>query len=134
VEFVDGSVLAQLSHSDMCFPIQYAVTWPERVPNSLRPLDFAELAKLEFEEPRYADFPALDLARRAGEAGGTLPAVMNAANEIAVDAFVQRRISLPAIWQIVARVMDEHRPVAQADLDAILQADSAARVRAAELI
>ena len=81
VEFVDGSVLAQLSHSDMCFPIQYAVTWPQRVRNTLRPLDFAALARLEFEAPRYDAFPALNLARQAGETGGTLPAVMNAANE-----------------------------------------------------
>jgi 1-deoxy-D-xylulose-5-phosphate reductoisomerase len=67
VEFVDGSLLAQLSHSDMCFPIQYAVTWPERVPNALKPLRLAELGRLEFEEPRYDDFPALRLARQAGE-------------------------------------------------------------------
>src|SRR6184192_2154797 len=67
VEFSDGSVLAQLSYSDMCFPIQFAVTWPERVPNSLPPLDFAKLSKLEFAAPRYDDFPALNLARRAGE-------------------------------------------------------------------
>ena len=73
VEFIDSSVLAQLSTTDMCFPIQYAVTWPERVPNSLPPLDFARIGKLEFEAPRRADFPALDLARAAGEAGGTLP-------------------------------------------------------------
>src|SRR5580765_2927555 len=78
VEFADGSVLAQLSHSNMCFPIQYAVTWPDRVPNSLPPLDFSKLSKLEFSTPRYDDFPALNLARRAGEVGGTLPAVMNA--------------------------------------------------------
>ena len=64
--------LAQLSHSDMCFPIQYAVTWPERVPNSLPPLDFGKLRQLEFATPRYEDFPALNLARRAGETGGTL--------------------------------------------------------------
>ena len=69
VEFADGSILAQLSHSDMCFPIQYAVTWPERVPNSLPPLDFGKLRQLEFAPPRYEDFPALNLARRAGEAG-----------------------------------------------------------------
>src|SRR5438270_12979854 len=84
VEFSDGSVLAQMSHSDMCFPIQYALTLPERVPNSLPPLDFGKLAKLEFFTPRYDDFPALRLARRAGEVGGTMPAVMNAANEVAV--------------------------------------------------
>src|ERR1041385_25738 len=71
VEFADGSTLAQLSYSDMCFPIQYAVTWPERVPNTLPPLDFRTLSKLEFIVPRYDDFPALHLARRSGETGGT---------------------------------------------------------------
>src|SRR5258707_5432112 len=76
VEFADGSTLAQLSYSDMCFPIQYAVTWPDRVPNSLPPLDFSKLSKLEFSTPRYDDFPALNLARRAGETGGTIPAGM----------------------------------------------------------
>src|SRR4051812_41289690 len=85
VEFADGSVLAQLSYSNMCFPIQYAITWPDRVPNSLPPLDFGKLAELRFARPRYEDFPALGLARRAGETGGTLPAVLNAANEIAVS-------------------------------------------------
>src|SRR3954467_6550182 len=92
VEFSDGSVLAQLSHSDMCFPIQYAVTWPERVPNSLPPLDFGKVAKLEFYPPRYDDFPALGLAREAGDPGETFPAVLNAANEIAAAAFLQRRL------------------------------------------
>ena len=134
VEFIDSSVLAQLSTTDMCFPIQYAVTWPERVPNSLPPLDFAKLARLDFEAPRLADFPALSLAREAGETGGTLPAVLNAANEIAVAAFLARRCSFPAIWETVARVMGEHRPIAGADLDAILSADSWARTRAAELL
>ena len=134
VEFIDGSVLAQLSTTDMCFPIQYAVTWPDRVPNTLRPLDFAALAKLEFEAPRRADFPALDLARWAGETGGTLPAVLNAANEIAVAAFLARRCSFPAIWQTVERTMREHTPVAHPDLAAILAADFGARQRAAELL
>ncbi len=134
VEFVDGSVLAQLSHSDMCFPIQYAVTWPDRVANTLRPLNFAELAKLDFEAPRYADFPALNLARQAGETGGTLPAVMNAANEIAVAAFLNRQIPFPGIWKLVGRVMNEHHAVAHAGLDVILEADSWARRRAAELV
>jgi len=133
VEFIDASVLAQLSHSDMCFPIQYAVTWPERVSNTLRPLDFAKLAALHFETPRYDDFPALNLARRAGETGGTLPAVMNAANEIAVEAFLSRRIGFPAIWEIVSESMDRHAPVAHPSLDAILQADRSARATAAEL-
>ena len=106
VEFSDGSVLAQLSHSNMCFPIQYAVTWPERVPNSLPPLDFGKLRQLEFATPRYEDFPALNLARRAGETGGTLPAVLNAANEVAVSAFLERKISFPRIWETVEQVMN----------------------------
>ena len=130
VEFTDGSTLAQLSYSDMCFPIQYAVTWPDRVANSLPPLDFAKLSKLEFSVPRYDDFPALNLARRAGEIGGTLPAVMNAANEIAVAAFLDRKVRFPEIWKIVEDVMEQHPPVAHADLDAILGADQWARAQA----
>jgi 1-deoxy-D-xylulose-5-phosphate reductoisomerase len=130
VEFADGSTLAQLSYSNMCFPIQYAVTWPDRVPNTLPPLDFSKLPKLEFFAPRYDDFPALNLARRAGETGGTLPAVMNAANEVAVTAFLDRRVHFPDIWQIVEEVMNRHAPVAHPDLDAILQADQWARKEA----
>ncbi len=134
VEFCDSSVLAQLSVTDMCFPIQYAVTWPDRVPNRLPPLDFAQLAKLEFEAPRLADFPALNLARAAGETGGTLPAVLNAANEVAVATFLARGCSFPKIWQTVERTMGEHRSVAGADLPAIMEADQWARRRAAELL
>ena len=130
VEFADGSTLAQLSYSDMCFPIQYAVTWPDRVPNTLPPLDFSKLSKLEFFTPRYDDFPALNLARRAGETGGTLPAVMNAANEVAVAAFLDRQVSFPRIWQVVEEVMNRHASVAHPDLDAILQADQWARSEA----
>jgi len=130
VEFADGSTLAQLSYSDMCFPIQYAVTWPDRVPNTLPPLDFSKLSKLEFFTPRYDDFPALSLARRAGETGGTLPGVMNAANEVAVAAFLDRRVSFPSIWQIVEEVMNRHTSVAHPALDAILQADQWARAEA----
>src|SRR5438132_7768052 len=134
VEFADGSTLAQLSYSNMCFPIQYAVTWPDRVPNSLPLLDFSTLSKLEFEIPRYENFPALNLARRAGETGGTLPAVMNAANEVAVAAFLNRQIRFPQIWQTVAQVMDRHSTVAHPDLDAILAADQWARAEATAAI
>jgi|ERR1043166_1885856 1-deoxy-D-xylulose-5-phosphate reductoisomerase len=134
VEFADGSTLAQLSHSNMRFPIQYAVTWPDRVPNSLPPLDFSKLSKLEFFAPRYDDFPALNLARRAGEIGGTLPAVMNAANEIAVAAFLDRQVRFPDIWQIVEEVMNRHKSVAHADLDAILEADQWARAQARKCV
>src|SRR5216110_3746910 len=130
VEFADGSVLAQLSHSNMCFPIQYAITWPDRVPNSLPPLDFGKLAELKFARPRYDDFPALGLARRAGETGGTLPAVLNAANEIAVSAFLEKRMSFPRIWQAVEQVMNAHASVAHPDLDEILRADQWARAEA----
>jgi 1-deoxy-D-xylulose-5-phosphate reductoisomerase len=127
VEFADGSTLAQLSYSNMCFPIQYAVTWPDRVPNTLPPLDFSKLSKLEFCTPRYDDFPALNLARQAGEVAGTLPAVMNAANEVAVAAFLNRQVRFPGIWHIVEEVIDRHAPVAHPDLDAILEADQWAR-------
>jgi 1-deoxy-D-xylulose-5-phosphate reductoisomerase len=130
VEFADGSTLAQLSYSNMCFPIQYAVTWPDRVPNTLPPLDFSKLSKLEFFTPRYEDFPALNLARRAGETGGTLPSVMNAANEVAVAGFLDRQVRFPDIWQIVGEVMNRHTSVAQPNLDAILQADQWARKEA----
>jgi 1-deoxy-D-xylulose-5-phosphate reductoisomerase len=134
VEFSDGSVIAQLSHSDMCFPIQYAVTWPDRVPNSLPPLDFGKLKKLEFFTPRYPDFPALTLARQAGDAGGTMPAVMNAANEVAAAAFLQKRLGFAEIWTVVEQVMTRHLSVAHPDLDAILRADQWARTEAAEVV
>jgi 1-deoxy-D-xylulose-5-phosphate reductoisomerase len=130
VEFGDGSTLAQLSYSNMCFPIQYAVTWPDRVPNTLPPLDFSKLSRLEFFTPRYDDFPALNLARRAGETGGTLPAVMNAANEVAVANFLDRQVRFSDIWQIVEEVMNRHTSIAHPDLDAILQADQWARKEA----
>lgn len=134
VEFVDGSVLAQLSATDMCFPIQYAVTWPDRVANRLPPLDFAKLARLEFEAPRRADFPALELAKEAGSTGGTLPAVLNAANEIAVGAFLEGRLSFPGIWDTVAETMSRHRTSAHPSLDEIAAADRWARETASSLL
>ena len=130
VEFADGSVLAQLSYSNMCFPIQYAITWPDRVPNSLPPLDFGKLAELKFAQPRYGDFPALNLARRAGATGGTLPAVLNAANEVAVSSFLEKRMRFPQIWQTVEQVMNAHESIAHPGLDEILQADQWARAEA----
>src|SRR6266550_8891855 len=134
VEFADGSTLAQLSYSDMCFPIQYAVTWPDRVPNTLPSLDFGKVSKLEFFKPRYDDFPALKLARQAGEISGTLPAVLNAANEVAVAAFLDRRARFPGIWQTVEEVMTRHSNVAHPDLDEILRADQWAREQAHSII
>lgn len=133
VEFVDGSVLAQMSHSDMRFPIQYAVTWPDRIAGSMPPLEFAKLGRLDFEEPRYDDFPALDLARQAAERGGALPAVLNAANEVAVAEFLAGRIPFPGIWETVAAVMEQTPDLAAADLDSLLAADQAARAAAHRL-
>lgn len=131
VEFVDGSVLAQMSRTDMCFPIQYALTWPGRVRGCLRPLDFPSLAKLEFEAPRHGDFPALSLARKAGQTGGTLPAVFNAANEVAVDAFRSGKLRFPGIWQCVSAVMGAHEVLPSSTLDAVVAADGWARRAAA---
>jgi 1-deoxy-D-xylulose-5-phosphate reductoisomerase len=130
VEFVDGSILAQLSTPDMCLPIQYALTYPGRVGSDRVQTDVARLGQLTFEEPDAGRFPALELARRAGEAGGTLPAVFNAANEAAVSAFLDRRINFPRISQIVARVMDRHTVVSHPDLEQILAADAWARQEA----
>ena len=132
VEFVDGSVLAQMSHSDMRFPIQYALTWPDRIAGTLPPLEWAKLGKLDFEEPRYDVFPALDLARQAAERGGAAPAVLNAANEVAVAEFLAGRIAFPRIWEIVAAVLDSTGGTA-GDLDALLEADREARERASVL-
>jgi len=134
VEYIDGSVLAQLSTTDMCFPIQYAVTYPERVPNKLKPINFAELAKLEFEAPRRDDFPAINLAVRAGTEGGTLPAVFNAANEIAVDAFVNKTIGFTDIWKVVGQTMDEHQWKAGKTLDELIAADADAREIATKVV
>ncbi len=131
VEFEDNSVIAQLSHSDMCFPIQYAVTWPQRVSNSLPPLDFAKLAALHFEAPRTEDFPALNLARHAGTVGGSLPAVLNAANEVAVEAFLNGRTTFPAIWITVERVMNAHTLIEHPTLSELIDADAWARAEAA---
>jgi len=128
VEFVDGSMLAQLSTPDMCLPIQYALTYPERTRSERVQTNLARLGSLTFEEPDVERFPALDLARRAGEVGGTLPAVLNAANEVAVEAFVNRQIPFPQISENVRRTMDRHQVVSHPNLDQILQADSWARM------
>src|ERR1051326_8014711 len=124
VEFVDGSMLAQLSTPDMCLPIQYALTYPDRASSDRVQTNLAKLGSLTFEEPDPERFPSLLLARKAGEIGGTLPAVLNAANEIAVEAFVNRRINFPQISETVHRTMDKHRVVSHPSLDQILEADA----------
>jgi 1-deoxy-D-xylulose-5-phosphate reductoisomerase len=127
VEFVDGSMLAQLSTPDMCLPIQYALTYPGRAASERVQTSLAKLGSLTFEEPDVERFPALELARRAGEIGGTLPAVLNAANEAAVEAFVNRKLSFPQVTETVRRTMDAHRVVAHPTLGQILEADAWAR-------
>jgi 1-deoxy-D-xylulose-5-phosphate reductoisomerase len=127
VEFIDGSMLAQLSTPDMCLPIQYALTYPARAASDRVQTNLAEIGRLDFEEPDPDRFPALNLARRAGEVGGTLPAVLNAANEIAVDAFCAGEISFTEITSTVSRTMDAHDWVSEPTLDEILSADQWAR-------
>ncbi len=127
VEFVDGSIIAQLSTPDMCLPIQYALTYPHRAGSDRVQTNFAKLGRLEFEEPDIERFPALTLARRAGEVGGTLPAVFNAANEVAVEAFCNRQITFDQISAAVARTMDRHEITAHPTLEQILSADAWAR-------
>jgi 1-deoxy-D-xylulose-5-phosphate reductoisomerase len=132
VEFVDGSLLAQLSTPDMCLPIQYALTYPERAANERVQTNLPKINTLTFEEPDVERFPAIELARRAGEIGGTLPAVLNAANEVAVEAFVNRKINFPQITETVRCVMDAHKAVAHPTLEQILEADVWARHVAAK--
>lgn len=131
VEFVDGSMLAQLSTPDMCLPIQYALTYPERAASERVQTSLAKLGSLTFEEPDIERFPSLELARRAGELGGTFPAVLNAANEVAVEAFVNRKINFPQITDTVRRTMESHKIVLHPTLDQILEADAWARQEAA---
>jgi 1-deoxy-D-xylulose-5-phosphate reductoisomerase len=131
VEFVDGSLIAQLSTPDMCLPIQYALTYPDRAASGRVQTNFPKLGTLTFEEPDVERFPAIELARKAGEIGGTLPAVLNAANEIAVEAFVNRKINFPQITETVRRTMDAHKVVSHPTLEQILEADSWARRTAA---
>src|SRR5438876_7184184 len=127
VEFVDGSMLAQLSTQDMCLPIQYALTYPDRAPSDRVQTDLAKLGSLTFEEPDVERFPSLELARTAGQAGGTLPAVLNAANEVAVEAFINCRINFPQISETVRRAMERHKVLEHPTLNQILEADAWAR-------
>ena len=128
VEFIDGSVLAQLSATDMGFPIQYALTYPARRRGAMKGLDFTQLSKLEFSAPRHDAFPSLSLAREAGLKGGTLPAILNAANEIAVENFRLGKIKFPQIWECVKHAMDASAAGPESSLAEILAADLAARV------
>lgn len=134
VEFVDGSILAQMGRPDMRLPLQYALTYPERLPGCCSRLSLTGLPPLTFEAPDTDRFPSLKLALEAGETGGTMPAVLNAANEVAVAAFLQQRIPFPAIPGVVSRVMEKHAAIGQPTLEEIMKADSWARETAAVLI
>ena len=124
-------ILAQLSTPDMCLPIQYALTYPDRAASERVQTNLARLGSLTFEEPDLDRFPALALARKAGETGGTLPAVLNAANEVAVDAFCAHKITFQQIGEVVARTMERHQSASDPTLEQILAADAWARREAA---
>ena len=127
VEFVDGTLMAQMSLPDMRFAIQYALTYPDRVEGNLPPLDLASTGALHFFKPDEERFPCLSLAREAAGRGGSLPAVLNAANEVAVGKFVGGELTFPGIWRVVARVTGEHRVIDEPDLEQIVGADAWAR-------
>ena len=134
VEYVDGSLIAQLSNPDMRVPIAYALAYPERIASGARPLDLASLKSLSFEQLDHARFPCLELAYAAMRAGGTAPAVLNAANEVAVEAFLAGRIRFTAIASVIEDTLNAIG-AAQADsLAQVLQADAAARRLAGERI
>ncbi|MBI2440033.1 MAG: 1-deoxy-D-xylulose-5-phosphate reductoisomerase [Lentisphaerae bacterium] len=134
IEFYDGNILAQLSVSDMRFAIQLALTWPERLDSGLPQLDLARLGALHFAAPDETRFPGLALARAAARAGGTMPVILNAANEVAVQEFLNGALSFSGIWRTVEQVMLRHTALADPDLPDILAADRWARAEAASLI
>ncbi len=127
VEFCDGSTLAQMSPPDMKLPIQYALGYPERLPQCWNPIDLAGIGKLTFARPDTDRFPCLALAFKAGNAGGTMPCVMNAANEVAVASFLNREIPFHAIPDIIESVMNEHHPCKEVTLQALQDTDRWAR-------
>ncbi|NNE66192.1 MAG: 1-deoxy-D-xylulose-5-phosphate reductoisomerase [Pyrinomonadaceae bacterium] len=134
VEYVDGSIIAQLGVTDMRHAIQYALTYPERLVNCLPPLDFTEVSKLTFEEPDLERFPNLKLAFDALERGGTVPAVLNASNEVAVQAFLDGKIPLHSIAAINKLLIENHIPEQIESLETVLAADAEARAIAADQV
>jgi len=134
VEYHDGSVIAQLGVPDMRIPIAYALSCPERLANPIPALDLIAQGVLEFGEPDLETFPCLGLAYRAARAGGTMPAALNAANEAAVEAFLEGRIGFPDIARIVAQVLDAHVPCPAPSLSDILSTDAWGRAAAASWI
>jgi 1-deoxy-D-xylulose-5-phosphate reductoisomerase len=133
-EFGDGAMVAQLSKPDMRLPIQLALAYPERLPAGIEPLDLASLGSLTFEPVDREAFTALDLCFKAGRLGSTFPAVLNAANEVAVMAFLEAKIAMTGIPDVVERVLDDHEPASVVSVVTLDRADAWARRRAAEII
>lgn len=127
VEFVDGAILAQMGTPDMRIPILYAFTYPERYASNVKRLNLLEMGSLTFEEPDVENFPCLSLAYKAIRIGGTMPAVLNAANEIAVDMFLKEQISFLEIPLVIEKAMKSHQVIENPDIDDILRADSETR-------
>ncbi|MBB14416.1 1-deoxy-D-xylulose-5-phosphate reductoisomerase [Candidatus Poribacteria bacterium] len=134
VEFVDGSMLAQLSIPDMRLPIQYALTYPDRLENPADRLDFSQIRQFNFEPPDFKRFPCLDLAYTAAEIGGTLPIVLSSSDEVVVDAFLNRQIGFMDIPIIIRRAMDLHDVIYEAELDQILEVNRWAREITSKII
>ena len=134
VEFEDGSVLAQLGNPDMRTPIAHALAWPERIASGVAPLDLVSKARLDFEAPDFERFPCLRLGFEAARAGGTAPVALNAANEVAVDAFLERRLRFTHIASVVDETVAACTGAEPGTLDAVLDVDARARARAAEVI
>ncbi|MDR3012182.1 MAG: 1-deoxy-D-xylulose-5-phosphate reductoisomerase [Chitinispirillales bacterium] len=134
VEFHDGSVLAQLGLPDMELPIQYALSWPERLPISGKRLNLSDIRNLEFFEPDMGRFPCLRLCIEAGKIGGTAPAVVNAANEIAVDLFLNKKIGFTDIAKIVESELNRHHPVEIDSVEVVMGIDGDVRERVSALI
>ena len=127
VELVDGALLAQMSVPDMRFAIQYALSYPQRLDGGLPKFDFAKLGQISFELPDEVKYPALNLSRQAMRIGGTMPTVLNAANEVAVERFKQGAVKFPDIWKIVDETMEKHHAVTLDTLECALEADRWAR-------
>ncbi|MBK7014823.1 MAG: 1-deoxy-D-xylulose-5-phosphate reductoisomerase [Sulfuritalea sp.] len=134
VDYADGSVLAQLGNPDMRTPIAHALAWPERIDSGVAPLDLFAIGQLNFERPDGARFPCLDLAYRALRAGGNAAAVLNAANELAVEAFLDGRLPFLAIADTIAATLDQVPRAELPDLEAVLETDRRARLVAAEIL
>ena len=134
VEYADGSLLAQLGAPDMRTPIAQALAWPDRVASGVESLNMSQVGRLDFEPPDHARFPSLGFARAAARAGGTAPAVLNAANEVAVQAFLDQRLNFTGIAAVIDRVLQRLDSTPVKALGDVLDADAAARRMADSLI